>query len=161
MAIYMKINGVKGSSTDEHHKDWIELLSMNYQIRKNVSNKIGYKTDRQVGLPYIGEMLINKQYDKSSYFLFQKILDNTSIPEVIINLCHTGKGSQQNRQYVLSNVIVSYFEETSHADATAHGTEYIKLNFTQIEKRDTAYDAQGKPEAPKSVTYDLAKATIA
>jgi len=161
MAIYMKIDGVKGSSTDDHHKDWIELLSMNYQIKKGVTNKIGYKSDRQVGLPYIGEMIINKPYDKSSYFLFQKTLDNTSIPEVTINLCHTGNGSQQNRQYVLNNVIVSYFEEISHGDANAHGTEYIRLNFTQIEKRDTAYDALGKPEAPKSVTYNLAKAEIA
>jgi type VI secretion system Hcp family effector len=152
----MKIKGVTGSATESGHTGWIELSSVNFLSKRgNQQNNEGTK-------PYIGEFQIVKLSDQSSPLLFQKLLQGQTIPEITIDFCHTAKEAKVQRQYILENVLINHYEETSSTahDTQSHAMEYITLQAARIEKTHIFYDATGRQIQPTTVGYDLTMARV-
>ena len=160
MSIYMQMPSITGNVTIKGYEGWIEVTNLDFSAKRNVSTKVGQQTDRDSNAPRINEMTMTKNVDSSSPFLFEALLKGTSMAKVTIAVCKNGADAKVSSQYVLHDVMVSYYEEQVDGATEQGGQDYLNLNFTQIEKRYTPYDSQGKAQAAVSVGYDLSTAKV-
>lgn len=161
MSIYMKLPNITGHVTTKDYEGWIELTNLDFSAKRNITTKVGQQTDRDSSAPRINEMTMTKNVDKSSPFLFEALLNGTSMDTVTIAICKNGSDAKISSQYILHNAMVSYYEEQVDGNSKSGGQDFLNLNFTKIEKRYTPYNSQGKAEAAVSAGYDLSTAKVA
>lgn len=156
--VYIQIPGVPGSVTDTTHKNWIAAENFGIAATRKLNNKVGNMANRDQGTPAFGEFEIVKNADQATSGLFKNFCSGGSIPQIQIDVCHSGNGSQPFAQYTLSNVIVSHFQQRKMSNGSIK--EYICFNYTKIENRFTPTDAAKINGSPVSISYDLATAQV-
>lgn len=161
MSIYMQMPNITGNVTVKDYEGWVELTNLDFSAKRSVTTKVGQQTDRDSSAPRVNEMTVTKNVDKSSPFLFEALLNGTSMDKVTIVVCKNGSDAKVSSQYVLHDVMVSYYEEQVDGANEHGGQDFINLNFTQIEKRYTPYNSQGKAQAAVSASYNLSTAKVA
>lgn len=161
MSIYMQLPKITGDVTTKGYEGWIELTHLDFSAKRSITMKVGQQTDRDSSAPRINEMAITKPVDTSSPFLFEALLNGTSMDKVTIAVCKNGSDVKVSSQYILHNAMVSYYEEQVDGSSEQSGQDFLNLNFTEIEKRYTPYNTQGKAQAAVSTGYDLSTAKVA
>jgi type VI secretion system secreted protein Hcp len=130
---YMQFGDIKGESTDDRHKDWIEISSFNatgWRLGANGATR-----------PAVNELTITKRHDVASPKLYEALHNGTHIPKVIIEL--TRSGGQTT--YLLTDVVVSSYQMSSGGDRP----EVMTLKFGQIQTGDRGQNPQpNRPPAP-------------
>ena len=158
MSIFIKFGNIEGSATESSHKGWSNANAVNFNCSRKINQKVGYNYNREASLPNFNEVEIIKDVDKGSLQIFRQLIEGKTLDQVQIHFCHTGENLETNKEYILHNVLVSHYEDTSLSDSHHSGKEYIRLNFAKIESRFTPYDSTGKAGSPISVGYDLSTA---
>lgn len=139
---FLKIDGIDGESTDENHKDWIEVLSYSHGVSQP-STVVGGTTGRCDHQ----DLSVTKWIDKASPLLYLRCSNGEHIPSVQMQLCTQASDVQQRQfmEYTLSDVIVS---ETKPRGGTMAGEgrplEDVSLNYGKIEWKYTFYSLDGK-----------------
>jgi type VI secretion system secreted protein Hcp len=108
---FVKIQGVQGESTDDKHKDWIELDSFSWGVARTSSAAAS------------GDITITKAVDRSSPKLAECRAKGSGFPEVIIDTPQTG-GKPGYVTYTLKNVKI-----VSITPGPGGKTEKIKLAY--------------------------------
>ena len=103
MAIYMKFGDIKGQTTTEGFKDWIELTSFQLGVGRGVTSGAGGK-QREGSNPSISEVTVTKPFDIASPKLYEDALGGTFESTVQIKFTTTTKDKVESR--VLWNVAV-------------------------------------------------------
>lgn len=104
---FLKIDGIPGESTDEKHKEWIEILSYNHGVSQMGSG------DRSTGGAATGgrcdhqDFSVVKSIDKASPTLNLTCCAGKHIEEVKFELCHATEKKEKYMEYTLQDVIVS------------------------------------------------------
>lgn len=150
MAIYLKIDSVKGSSTDTKFPDQIELQSFQWGAGLGVGSPRG--GDRTTSEPSVSEITATKTLDKSSEGLFKALLKGDPIGKGTISFTAASKGeSVAYATLELEDLIISGFSLSSGGDFPA---ESISLNFTKFDWSFTGRDkTQGG--SPTHLIYSL------
>ncbi len=151
MAIYMELDGIKGSSTDDKFKDMIELNSFQWGAGLGVGSPRG--GDRTTSEPSVSEITASKQLDKSSELLFKTLLMGDTIAKGKINFVVASKGeSVAYAVLALEKVIISGYSQSSGGDFPQ---ESISLNFAKFDWMFTGRDGEQAGTATHLI-YDLA-----
>ncbi len=156
MALFMKINSMKGNVTSQGYEGWIQLTSMDNGVKRNINTNVGKTTDREGTKPSFQEIEITKDIDSSTPGLYQYACEGDALTEVEIHACSTGQSLSPYAKYKLSNVIVSSYHEAVFGEE--HPFEKLTLNFTKIQKTYISRDSQNKPQSPTTFGFDLEKA---
>lgn len=159
MPIYMNYDGlaIKGDVTEEGHKEWIELGSVQWGVGRGISSPTGASADRESSAPSVSEITTTKSADVSSSKLVNEALQGEG-KTVIIDFCKTDKGKLEvYLTLTLTNCMISGYSMSSGGDRPS---ESLSLNFTKIEYKLTGQGASGDTGSPASVTYDLAAAKV-
>jgi type VI secretion system Hcp family effector len=104
---FLKIEGVKGESTDAKHKDWIEVLSYSHGVAQMVSG------DRSTGGAASGERCdhqdfsVVKSLDIASPTLDLYCCQGKHIPTVTVELCRATGAKEKYMEYKMEKVIIS------------------------------------------------------
>lgn len=152
MPIYMKFGSIDGDVTTEGYKNWIELGSFQYGVSRAVSSGAGGNT-RESSAPNISEIVITKQFDKSSAKLYQDSVAGTFDTKVEIKMNTTTKNKTETfLTYELSDCGVSSYSLSSGGDAPM---ESLSLNFIKILVTPTPLDKSGQIKKGDVVSYDL------
>jgi type VI secretion system secreted protein Hcp len=116
---FIKINGVPGTSTDDKHKDWIEIHSFQWGAvqQRAEAEKAGRAPNREA-------LVITKEWDAASPKMKEMCATGTHFPALDIDVVSGGK----TIHYHLTDVTVSSFS-TSGGERPS---ESISLNFTKI-----------------------------
>jgi type VI secretion system secreted protein Hcp len=130
---FLKIEGVPGESTDDKHKDWIEILSFNHGVTQPSSataSSAGGGTTERVNL---SDYSVVKHLDKASPKLHELCCTGKHIPTVTIELCRAGGDKLKYMEVKMEQVIISGVQ----AGGTAQGgdtlpTESVSFNFGKI-----------------------------
>ncbi len=153
---FLKIATVPGESTDDKHKDWIEVLSYSWglsQPHAGSRSSGGAAAAERVNLQ---DLSIVKTLDKASPKLFLSCCKGEHIPSVKLELCRATGDKQKYQEYKLSDVIVS----SVRPGGSAHGGEQLPLeevsfNFGKIELTYTETDHKtGKPKGDVKAHWD-------
>ncbi|MBN2271612.1 MAG: type VI secretion system tube protein Hcp [Sedimentisphaerales bacterium] len=139
---FLKIEGIEGECTDEHHKDWIEVLSYSHGVTQPTTVLGGTtgRCDHQ-------DFSVVKTLDKASPKLALYCCNGEHIPEVKLQFCTQASDVPQRQfmEYTLSDVIIS---ETKPKGGTMAGEsrplEDVSFNYAKIEWIYTFYSLDGK-----------------
>ena len=113
MALFIKFDGVDGECQDKDHKDWIDLLSFSWGLHKAGAGATGQT--RRRGVVTVEDVMVSKEYDKSSPKLAEAVCKGKVFPKVEIhNTATYGDARATFLKYELKNVVV-----TSHQVSAA------------------------------------------
>lgn len=152
---FIKIGDIKGESTDAKHAEWIELQSVQWDVKREISSPTG-GTSRDWSAPKISELTLSKPLDRSSPSIFLNAVGGSPpIPTVILELVNSTSGGVFYR-ITLTDVLISSQKQDA-ASGDDKPRENISLNFTKIKIEYFYVDPKGTTTAIPPVTFDLAK----
>jgi len=106
MALFIKFDGVDGEAQDKDHKSWSDILAFSWGIHKAGAGATGQT--RRRGVATVEDVVVTKEYDKSSVKLAESVLSGKIFPKVEIhNTATYGEGRATFLKYELKNVMVS------------------------------------------------------
>ena len=150
--MFLKIDVIPGESTDDKHKDWIELLSFSHGVSQPSRVVGGGATEPCKH----DDFSLVKMLDKASPKLVLYSCNGKHIPEVTIELCRATGDKQKYMEYVLSDVIVSSVKPS--AGTRSNDTlplEEVSFNYGKIEWTYTIIGADGLPAGNVIAQWDL------
>jgi type VI secretion system secreted protein Hcp len=131
---FLKIDGVPGESTDDKHKDWIEVLSYSAGITQPTSGSASTGGGATAERANFQDFSIVKALDKASPKLALACADGTHIKEVILELCRAGGDKVKYMEYKLSNCIISSYRPGGSAQGgEALPLEEVSFNYGKME----------------------------
>lgn len=158
MPIYMKYGTIKGNVTEEGHKDWVDLNSLQWGVGRGIGSPTGRSANREASAPSVSEITVTKMLDKSSYHWLQEALKGVGV-DCEIDFVATDAGVlRKYLTYKLTNCLVSGYSLSSGGDRPS---ESLSINFTKFEFATTEYDDKHKSTDSPKVSYDMATAKAA
>lgn len=154
---FLKINGVPGESTDDKHKDWIEILSYSCGVSQSSSGSASSGGGRSAERADFADFSIVKALDKASPKLALFCANGNHIDEIKVELCRATGDKQKYMEYVLSDVIVSSARPGgSSQGGEALPLEEVSFNYGKIKWLYTETDHKtGKPKGDVESNWDL------
>lgn len=152
---FLKIDGVPGESTDEKHKDWIEILSFSFGASQpaSVSSATGGRTAERVNIQDFSSV---KVIDKASPMLFLHCCDGKHVPKVEVEVCEAGGNKHIYLKYTFENVIVSSVRPGGTAQGgEAKPVEEVAFNFGRVKMEYTPLSHTGQPLGKVASGWDL------
>ncbi len=131
---FLKIDGIPGESSDDKHKDWIEILSYSMGITQPTSGSASTAGGATSERAHFQDFSIVKALDKASPKIALGCAGGQHIKEVKVELCRAGGDKVKYMEYKMSNCIISSFRP----GGSAHGGETLPLeevsfNYGKIE----------------------------
>lgn len=130
--IFIKLDGIEGESTDDKHKNEIEVQSFSFGVTNSGSHATGGGGGSKHA--HIGDVHFTKFVDKSSPKLFLACATGDHIKKAELTFRKAGQKAGQLEYYkiTLSDLLVSSFQQS---DSSGHdlGTEQVSMNFSKIE----------------------------
>jgi len=153
--MYLWIDGIDGESTDDAHRDWIEIVSFDSKVSivegATTSREGAYTGSR----PQFSEITVGKVIDKATPLLHKHCCNGRHIPNVVIEFCRAMGEKQVYMKYTLTDVIVSAVGPVT-VDPTRQ-LEQVSFRFARIEWEYTLTEADGRPGAPVQAGWNLAE----
>lgn len=152
MAIFAKFDKIKGSATDDAHKDQIELLSFSWGASRAMMMQ---GSRRESSHPSTSEVQITKHQDVSSNKLLMDLYKGTANNKVEISFTTMNAGKPE--QYMLlklEDAAVSSYQ-ISDAESGGRATESLSISFLKFSVTTKSIDSAGK-SSPDTVGWDLA-----
>lgn len=122
--MFLKMDGIKGSSKDSRHKDEIEILSFGWEVAPRSGDLVGRTTK-----VCAHDISFVKSVDIASPLLVSNAVVGTILAKAIIAVRKAGEGQQEFMTIEMNNVLISSVSHT--VSASALQLETFTLNFTQ------------------------------
>jgi type VI secretion system secreted protein Hcp len=150
---FIKIDGIPGESTDDKHKDWIEVLSFHCGITQPTSGSASTSGGASAERANFQDFSIVKTLDKASPKLALACADGTHIKQVILELCRAGTDKVKYMEYKLSNCIISSYRPGGSANGAEKlpieevSFDYGKIEWTYTQQKRTDGSGGGQVAA--------------
>ena len=151
--MYLWIDGVPGESTDDRHRDWIEIVSFDSKVSTAASSTVSGGGGLTGTRPEFSELTVGKVIDKATPLLHKHCCSGRHISQVVIEFCRAMGEKQVYMKYTLTDVIVSAVGPVT-VDPTRQ-LEQVSFRFAKIEWEYTPTDATGRPGAQVQAGWDL------
>jgi type VI secretion system secreted protein Hcp len=149
--MFLKIEGIKGESTDSKHKGDIQIESFQWGVGRGISAATG---GAGAGKTTIQSFKITKVLDKSSPLLLSAATSGKHFKEADLLFAHKASGKQMDYLEIkMENVLISSVQDGS---AKGRPQESISFNFQKVE--EVYLSAGGKPQATVKINFAASKA---
>ncbi len=150
--IYCKIEGIPGESTDDGHKDWIDVEGFQYGCQQQVSG-FGEGAGRTGGRVSYSEVNLSKSFDKSSPLLTQFCNNGKHITKIEFEFCLATEDKHVFLKYTLEDVIVSSVSVSGGPGGKP--SESVSLSMGKISTEYTPIDGKGGKQAAVKDNWNL------
>jgi len=151
--MFIKIADIKGESTDDKHKDEIDVLSWSMGAAQSGTSGIG--GGGGAGKVTMQDLTFTKYVDKATPTLFKMCCSGTHIDKVLLTVRKAGGTALEYLKISLEDAIVSS-TSTGGSGGQDRLTENISLNFAKVKVEYTPQTAKGAGEATILHGWDLA-----
>jgi type VI secretion system secreted protein Hcp len=153
---FLKIDGIDGESTDDKHKNWIEVLSYSHGVSQLSTGSRSSGGGASSGRCDHADFSIVKTLDKASPKLNLYCCNGEHIKSVTVQLCRAGKDKLKYMEYKLSDVLVTSVRPGgSSQGGESLPLEEVSFNYGKIDWIYTATDhATGKPAGDVKTGWD-------
>ena len=127
---FLKIGDIKGESTDDKHKEWIEILSYNWGVSQMASASASSSGGGTTQRADLQDLSIVKLLDSATPLLFLACAKGEHIDEVKIELCRAGGDKLTYMEYIMNNVIIS--SVSTGGGGGGEPTESVTFNYGKI-----------------------------
>jgi type VI secretion system secreted protein Hcp len=154
--MFLKIKTIDGESTDEKHKDWIEILSFNWGLSQPTSGSSSSGGARSAERANHSNFTIMKTMDKATPKLSLALCKGEHIPEVIVSLHRATGEKQKYMEYKMSDVMITSFQENGSDGGIP--MECVSFDYAKIDMNYTVTDHKtGKPSGNVTANWDVTK----
>lgn len=144
---YLQIEPIKGESTDEKHKDWIEVDSYSANVSQPMSGPSG-TGGRAAARADFGPFVVSKSVDKSTPDLNQYCAQGKHIAKLVLEQTQETGEKVCYLKYELENVMVQSISLSGGGSSRPYETvsfvyDKIKWTYTPIKNDGSADTAVG------------------
>jgi type VI secretion system secreted protein Hcp len=158
MALFIKFDGIDGECNDKDHKNWSDLLSFSWGLRKAGAGATGQT--RRRGVVTVEDVVVNKEVDKSSPKLAEAVCSGKVFPKVELHdTASYGETRATFLKYELKNVLVTSHNLSAAGGGDAVPTETVSLNFEEVKQTYIEYDAKGAKKGNVEMTWKVEEGT--
>jgi len=130
---FLKIDGIPGESTDDKHKDWIEILGFSHGITQPASATRSSAGGASSERCDHADFVINKMLDKASPKLYEAACTGKHIKEITVELCRAGGDKMKYLDIHMEEVIISAVIPSGTAKGEyGFPTEHVSFNYGRI-----------------------------
>jgi type VI secretion system secreted protein Hcp len=147
-AIFIKMDGIEGESTDARHKDEIDVLSWSWGVTLSASAGGAGGTGRAVP----ADLKFSHRIDFASPSLIKACASGRHIKEAVVRVQKTGAAPFEFLTIKLSDVLVKSVEP-GVSTLENNAIETVGLAFARMEFE---YRQEVKPGATSKVLWDVA-----
>ncbi len=141
---YLEIATVKGESTDEKHKEWIEVMSFSHGVTQSGSGSIASHGARTTGKCDHHDFTITKRLDKSSPHLIKHVCNGKHFDKVVVEICRNTGKKEVFMKYIFEHVVVTSsqigggFGQENPVETVSFGYAKIKWEFNVFDPKTGA-----------------------
>ncbi|MBV6323735.1 Hcp family type VI secretion system effector [Duganella violaceipulchra] len=159
--VYLRIDGIKGESNDDRHKDWIECKSVRWELSQpksaTASTGGGHTAERSEH----GDIVVCKLSDLSTPLLLQTCSSGKTIPKATIEFMRADAMGERVMYFeiALENVLIG-----GVSPAIREGDilgEHVALKYSKIKWRYTRQTISGGSAGNTAGGWDLSTNRIA
>jgi len=129
MAFFVNIEGIKGESKDNDHKEWIDVLSLGYCVSQSSSMSTG--GGGGVGRADFEPISFIHYVDKATPNLMKYCAGGTHIPTVEVSCCKVGDGSKEYMRITLTDCLITCAGPSGAID-DGQMKESVSISYAKI-----------------------------
>jgi type VI secretion system secreted protein Hcp len=130
---FCKVDGIPSESTDDKHKDWIEILSFSHNMNQSASATKSSTGGASSGRCDHSDFVIVKQLDKASPKLYELCSSGKHIKEVLIEFCRAGGDKVKYMEIKMEEVLISSVSPGGSAKGGDDiPSEEVRFNYGKI-----------------------------
>lgn len=150
--MFLKIDGIKGESHDEAHKDEIDILAWSWGASQPGNTHTG--GGGGAGKVNIQDVSFTKYVDKATPLLLKACCNGQHLKEINLVVRKAGESPLEYLKLKLSDCLVSSVT-TGGAGGQDRLTESVALNFARFQVTYTAQDAKGAAAGEVPFAFDI------
>jgi len=155
---FLNIDGIKGESQEDQHKDWIEILSYADGVSQGVNPAYSPRNMRSYMEPSIASVVITKVVDISSPKLMEAACSGKHFNKVEIEVYHNEfKFWTVTLEDVVVTSVQAQIPEALFTCALAPPAETVSLDFRAVEWTYTKQKPDGTAGGNVTAKWDLTK----
>ena len=129
---FLKIDGIPGESTDDKHKDWIEIGSFSHKIEQPAqatASSAGGATAERVNH---SQYEITHFLDKASPKIYEACCTGKHIKDVTIELFRPGGDKVKSMEIKMEQVLISQVVPHGSANDEGFPSELVSFSYGKI-----------------------------
>jgi len=150
----LEIDGIKGESQDDRHKDAIEISSFSWGATNASSASHG--NGGGAGKVVFQDIHFTSTVSKASPLLLKACATGQHIKKATLTVRKAGKGQQDYYKVTMSELLISSYQSGGSGGESSEPTDQFSLNFSKIELNYTAQSADGSLGDNTTAGWDLA-----
>jgi len=153
--VYLQIDGIKGESTDDRHKDWIECQSVQWDVAQPKSATASTGGGHTAERCEHSDIVFSKLADLASPILLQTCAQGKTIPKARFEFMRAdGQGERiKYFEIELENLLIgSVSESVGQGDILG---EHVGLKFSKVKWKYTQQKIAGGAGGNTSGGWDL------
>jgi type VI secretion system secreted protein Hcp len=125
--MFLNIQDIKGESSDQKHKDEIEILHYSFGVTQQ--GTMGYGGGGGAGKAHFQDLSFSKRIDKASPNLFVACATGKHIDQIVLTVRKAGGQQEEYLKVTMKECIISSYHESGSEGAMP--LENIAFNFTE------------------------------
>jgi len=150
---FLKLDGIEGESTDDGHKDEIDLESWSWGESNSGTHSAG--GGGGAGKVVMQDFHFTMKMNKASAKLMLACATGQHIKEAKLTCRKAGGGQQEYLVIKMSDLLVSSYQTGGSAHGEVVPTDQISINFAKIEFEYKPQKADGSLSPAQKAGYDL------
>jgi type VI secretion system secreted protein Hcp len=141
--MFLKLDGIKGESKDNKHKDEIHIESFSWGMNQTGAHGTG--GGGGAGKVAVHDISVTKHVDKATASLMLACASGKHIKEGLITVRKAGEKPLEYLKIKLNDILISSVQEAGHGSDLL--TENVTLNFAKfhVEYQEQKPDGTGQP----------------
>lgn len=152
---FLKIEGIPGESSDERHKDWIEVTSFSHGVAQELDRWDAGSSLR--GRCHHEPLVVTKSIDKATPKLHEACCTHKLLKQVALELCRAAGEKQKYMEIKLHNAVIGSVRLKSGSQgAGGLPVEELTFHYRKIDWTYTETDHKtGKPKGEISASSEI------
>lgn len=152
--MFLKLDGVKGESSDDKHKGELDILSWSWGAHQTGTSHVG--AGGGAGKVNVQDLSFTKYIDRSSPELFLHCCTGKHFATALLTVRKAGGKPLEYLKINMEEVLVSGVT-TGGSGGDERPTESVTLNFARVKLDYTPQKPDGSGDAAVTVGFDMAK----
>jgi type VI secretion system secreted protein Hcp len=149
--MFLELDGIKGESKDDAHKDEIDVLSFHWGVDQEGTALGG------AGKVVADDLVTQMGYSRASPVLMLACCTGEHIPSGVLTLRKAGGEQLEFLKYKFYDLLVSEYQTSVGGDDNIP-LEEVSFSFAKIEVEYTPQKADGSADVPVRRAFDFATA---
>ncbi|WP_028865917.1 Hcp family type VI secretion system effector [Psychromonas aquimarina] len=150
---YLDYEGIKGETTAEEYKDKITVLSLDWNVSRELTSFTGTAQDREASATRLGDVHITKLQDNASPDLFKESTIGKG-KKAIFYITKQGSKIEEIMKIELTDAMISSYSVSVQGDRPV---ENITISYTEMMMTVTPTDDKNNVTAPLVYGYSGVK----